>query len=239
MRKWSWFFVVLLPLVLLFPTRPAHPAAVEPTLSVIPDKTVTLTFDDGPDPRFTPAILEMLKKRHLQATFFLVGRNAIEHPDLVRQIQREGHTIANHTLTHPHLESFTPEQVTAELQGGDTALHSVLGPAFSLSPFFRPPRGNVNQTILDTTAKLNKRLILWNVCVENHTTTTPQQVEARVMNLIRERNGGILLAHDGELDRSLTVASLPQILDDLQREGYHIVPLTVYLQKQERKEARL
>ncbi|PWK12737.1 polysaccharide deacetylase family protein [Tumebacillus permanentifrigoris] len=239
MRTWSLLLSVLLALVLLLPAHPqAVVAAMEPTLSIVPDKTVTLTFDDGPDPRYTPAILDMLKKRHLQATFFIVGRNAIEHPDLVRRIERDGHTIANHTLTHPHLEQLTLTQVNAELQGGDAALTSVLGPTFPIPHFFRPPRGNVSQAILETTENMHKQLILWNVCVENHSTTTPDQVEARVMDLIRERHGGILLAHDGELDRSLTVQSLPRILDDLQREGYHIVTLQEYLDRQTTKEAR-
>nr|WP_236588264.1 polysaccharide deacetylase family protein [Tumebacillus amylolyticus] len=224
---------VVLTLALLLPAHPRAVAAVEPTVSVVPDKTVTLTFDDGPDPRFTPQILDMLKKRHLQATFFVVGRNALEHPDLVRRIARDGHTIANHTLTHPHLETLKPTQVNAELQGGDAALTAVVGPSFAVPHFFRPPRGNVSPAILTTTEQLNKQLILWNVCVENHTTTTPQQVEQRVMSLIHERHGGILLAHDGELDRTLTVQSLPRILDDLQREGFHIVPLQTYLDAQQ------
>lgn len=238
MKKWLLLLSVLLALVLLLPAHPQAVAAVEPTVSVVPDKTVTLTFDDGPDPRFTPVILDMLKKRRLQATFFVVGDHALEHPELVRRIQREGHTIANHTLTHPHLEELTAAQVDAELQGGDAALTSVLGPATQVPHFFRPPRGNVSQAILDTAEHLNKQLILWNVCVENHSTTTPDQVVNRVMNLIHQRNGGILLAHDGELDRSLTVQSLPRILDALLQQGYQIVPLQAYLEKQSNKTAR-
>ncbi|KEO82907.1 polysaccharide deacetylase family protein [Tumebacillus flagellatus] len=233
MRKWFLLLSALLPVVVLLPAHPKAVAAVEPTVSVVPPQTVTLTFDDGPDPRFTPKILDMLKKRHLQATFFIVGKNALEHPDLVKQIEQDGHTIANHTLTHPHLETMKPGGVTAELQGGDAALTSVLGPSFPVPHFFRPPRGNVSPAILNSTEQLDKQLILWNVCVENHTTTTPEQVEQRVIKLIHERHGGILLAHDGELDRTLTVKSLPRILDDLARDGYRIVPLQEYLKDQQ------
>ncbi|BCJ85889.1 polysaccharide deacetylase family protein [Effusibacillus dendaii] len=195
----------------------------------VPDKMVALTFDDGPDPRFTPAVLQILKARNLSATFFIIGQNASEHPELVQEIAKDGHIVANHSYTHPHLENLTKDQVDSQLSETDHVLQQILGPGAPVPVYFRPPRGNLSSNIEETASEMNKQIILWNVCVENHTTTTPKEVEKRVMKLIDQNHGGVLLAHDGGLDRTLTIQSLPLILDDLKREGYQIVPLPVYL----------
>lgn len=203
-------------------------------LAIIPEKTVTLTFDDGPDPRFTPAILQILGDYQVHATFFVVGQNAAKHPDLVRRIAFEGHALANHTYTHPHLEEFQKDQVVSELAAADRILSEVAGPS-AATPFFRPPRGNTSPHILESLKLTGKQMVLWNVCVENSSTQTPEEVRSRVMREIHKRNGGIILAHDGDLDRSLTVQSLPLILRDLKLEGYRIVNLSDYLEQQSRK----
>lgn len=201
----------------------------EPALAVVPDKTVTLTFDDGPDPRFTPEILRILRDYGVPATFFVIGQNVTEHPDLIRKVMGDGHAVANHTFTHPHLEEMTREQVISELNATDQAISAALGQPI-LSHYFRPPRGNSSSDIQQSVKQLDKQMVLWNVCVENSGTDTSEAVRSRVIRLIRERNGGIILAHDGDLDRSLTVRSLPFILADLKREGYQFVPLEEYLE---------
>ncbi|MFC4769175.1 polysaccharide deacetylase family protein [Effusibacillus consociatus] len=237
MKKWPLFACLLfVAAVLLFLVQRTPHA--QSTLAHIPDKMVALTFDDGPDPRFTPAILQMLKERHLTGTFFLIGEHVLQHPDLTREIVKNGHQVANHSFTHPHLEDLKRDEVYKELSETDTALLTVLGPGTPTPHYFRPPRGEVSSAITDTVEEMNKEMVLWNVCVENHSTKTPEEVRQRVMKLIDERNGGILLAHDGELDRTLTVQSLPLILDDLQRKGYQIVPLDVYLQAQRKMEGQ-
>ena len=229
MKKWTFAFSAVLSLGLLLGMHTVKPAHSAPTMAVVPDKLIALTFDDGPDPRFTPQVLDLLQQENIPATFFLVGEHALEHPDLVQRIHREGHVIANHTLTHPHLERLTEAQVRAELQGGDAALTAVLGPATPVPHYFRPPRGLESRAIRTAVQDLHKESVLWNVCVENHATRTPQEVRDRVMKLIDQRGGGILLAHDGELDRTLTLQSLPLILDALDEHGYQIVPLNEYL----------
>lgn len=227
MRRWILIVGLLAALLLVaaqvFPDNRA-------TLAEVPDKVVTLTFDDGPDPWFTPEILRILRDRKVPATFFVIGKNAVANPDLLKQIVDQGHVVANHTYNHPHLEELGKEQVYEELSTVDAALSDLLGPSPRLSSYFRPPRGNLSREILAAVKDMNKELVLWNVCVENRSTTTPEEVRERVMSLVKDQNGGILLAHDGELDRTLTVQSLPLILDDLIREGYRIVPLDEYLE---------
>lgn len=230
MKKLSLRFVTLVATflfgtLLLWQQRPQ----AEPALAVIPDKTVTLTFDDGPDPRFTPEILRILRDYGVPATFFVVGQHVMEHPELIRKMMGEGHTVANHTFSHPHLEEMAGEQVIAELTATDQAISAALGQP-TLPHFFRPPRGNSSSSIQQSLQQSDKQMVLWNICVENSATATPEEVRSRVMRLIHERNGGIILAHDGDLDRSLTVRSLPFILADLKREGYRFVPLEEYLE---------
>jgi peptidoglycan/xylan/chitin deacetylase (PgdA/CDA1 family) len=233
MKKRIGLLTVLLLLALLFQFQLTPP--VQATLAVIPEKTVTLTFDDGPDPRFTPEILGILRERHIPATFFIVGEHALAHPDLVRKVVQEGHVLANHTMTHPHLETFTADEVRSELLGVDQALLQILGPAQPVPRFFRPPRGKQSEVIRQTALELHKQTVLWNVCLENSSTTSPEAVERRVVQLVEERGGGILLAHDGELDRTLTVQSLPRVLDTLLAKGYRFIPLAEYLQAQREK----
>lgn len=235
MKKWTWLLPALLIAGLLLAPQSFGPVHSAPTVAVVPQKRVTLTFDDGPDPRFTPQILDLLDEYDVHATFFIVGKNALAHPEIVQRIVREGHALANHTLTHPHLEQLNESQVRAELEGADAALTSILGPAAASMHYFRPPRGKESAAIDRAVTGLNKRSVMWNVCVENSKTNTPQEVRERVLNLVGKRGGGILLAHDGELDRTLTVHSLPLILRDLRAAGYQFVTLDQYLDLQQQR----
>ncbi|MGZ4133821.1 MAG: polysaccharide deacetylase family protein [Tumebacillaceae bacterium] len=236
MKRWLWLLTLLFTSLLLLRSHVVTHA--KSTLSDIPDRLVTLTFDDGPDPRFTPTVLKLLQAHHAPGTFFLVGRNALAHPDLVKAIESQGDVIGNHTMTHPHLEKMNAAQIDAELNADDAALSQIIGTTSPVPHFFRPPRGEVTPAITKEAARLNKELVLWNVCVENHTTTTPEAVTKRVVKLIDDRNGGILLAHDGELDRSLTMRALPLILTALEKQGYHFVPLSTYLKARDDQKAR-
>lgn len=220
-------FVLLFCLTVLLSLAPAsHPRSA---LADIPAKLVTLTFDDGPDPSYTTPILDLLQREQVPATFFVVGKNALQHPELIHRIQQEGHLLANHTLTHPHLEQLTLPQVRAELEGADAVLTDILGSTQKVPHYFRPPRGKISSAITKATTELGKESVLWNVSLENTSIHTPQQMRNRVGQLVDARNGGILLAHDGELDRTLTVQTLPLIIQDLKQKGYQFVSLDEYL----------
>ncbi len=190
---------------------------------------ISLTFDDGPDPRFTPVILDVLKKYDVKATFFVTGDNATLYPELIKRIVIEGHSLANHTMTHPHLELLTKEEVYVEITNWDKTIEHVLGYKPENTHYFRPPRGKVSDSIREVTSDLKKEMVFWDVCVENKQTTTPRKVKKRVMNILEEKGGGIVLAHDGILDRSLTSRSLPGIIKNIKKRGYTIVPLDQYL----------
>jgi peptidoglycan/xylan/chitin deacetylase (PgdA/CDA1 family) len=99
-------------------------------------KEVVLTFDDGPDPAYTPEILDILNKNRIKGTFFIVGENAMLHPEIVKRMHKEGHEIGNHTFTHPDIQSITPFQTRMELNANQRLFQGITGHSMTL---FRPP----------------------------------------------------------------------------------------------------
>ncbi len=180
---------------------------------------VALTFDDGPDPRYTPAVLAVLARYHVHATFFVEGRFVRAHPDLARQIVAQGHVLGNHTDTHPYLNRLDAPGVRAELDACDRTLQDTLGLHTYL---FRPPRGLWNAAIYGETARRGDHLILWTAALEHHDAPTPRAMSERALRLLAD--GGILLMHDGgSAPRDTTVVALRMLLDGLRTQGYQCV----------------
>jgi len=182
-------------------------------------KVVALTFDDGPDPRYTPRILAILRQYGVKATFFDVSRQVQAYPDLAREEVAEGHVVGNHTCSHPYLDHESRRQVSLEIGRCETCLETTLHLRTHL---FRPPRGDWNPTIFREARRQGDRLILWSVAVEHHEVHTPRALAARALRIVRP--GSILLMHDGACQhREATVAALPLILDGLKARGYRCV----------------
>lgn len=184
------------------------------------DKVVALTFDDGPDPRFTPKILAILDKYHVPATFFMIGRNVEAHPDIVRQVARRGDAIGNHTYTHPrNLELDTRPQLLQELSRCENTIQSIAGEHAYL---FRPPRGFINGKTFAVVNKEGYRTVLWTVCADHHDAPTPELMAQRVLKAVKP--GSIILAHDGTFGtRWKDVAATPIIIRALRKDGYRFV----------------
>lgn len=182
-------------------------------------KVVALTFDDGPDPTYTPRVLNILARYGVRATFFEQGRMIRRYPDIARQTLRAGHVLGNHTETHPYLERLSQGGVAAEMSACDEALSTFVGVRTDL---FRSPRGAWNPDIYHETALRNDYLILWSVALEHSDTPTPEGMSARVLKLVKP--GGIILMHDGaNRSRETTIQALPLLLDGLHARGYRIV----------------
>ncbi len=183
-------------------------------------KLVALTFDDGPDPRVTPQVLKILKRYHVKATFFFVGRQTNKYPRLAAAVLADGHVIGNHTFTHPYLERKTRRGVADEMQACDATLKNTLHLRTHL---FRPPRGNWNPTIFREARRAGDHIILWTVAVEHHDAPTARAMASRALRLIRP--GGFVLRHDGggARSRQTTADALPLLLDGLQKRGYRCV----------------
>jgi cellulose synthase/poly-beta-1,6-N-acetylglucosamine synthase-like glycosyltransferase/peptidoglycan/xylan/chitin deacetylase (PgdA/CDA1 family)/spore germination protein YaaH len=192
---------------------------------------VALTFDDGPDPDWTPKILNILKKANAKAAFFLVGVNAEKYPGLVRRIVDEGHEIGNHTYYHPNLALAWPEHVRLELNATQLLIETITGRATTL---FRPPYAADTQPSqmselmpLQIAQELNYLVVLENIDPQDWAKPGADIILQRVKQ--QRRDGSIILLHDAGGDRSQTVAALPKILDWLHTRGDTIVPLSALL----------
>jgi len=193
---------------------------------------VALTFDDGPDPEWTPKILDILKQYHVKATFFLVGAQAEQYPELVKRIVDEGHEIGNHTYTHSNLAEIPTRQIQVELNATQRLIESITGRSTVL---FRPPYNADSQpTHLDELIPLKEvndqgyLIVMENIDPEDWARPGADMIVDRVKQLRRE--GSLILLHDAGGDRSQTVEALPQIIDWLETRGDQIVSLSQLLE---------
>jgi cellulose synthase/poly-beta-1,6-N-acetylglucosamine synthase-like glycosyltransferase/peptidoglycan/xylan/chitin deacetylase (PgdA/CDA1 family) len=202
---------------------PAYPTLFR-IASEDPD-AVAITFDDGPDPDWTPAILDILKARGLKATFFVLGSAAENHPELIQRIVAEGHEIGNHTYTHPNLAEAPASLIRLELNATQRLLESLTGRSTTL---FRPPYNadsrptNIRELVpIGIAQSLGYMTVLENVDPCDWQRPSKDELIARVKSELP--HGDILLLHDGGGDRSATVAALPIILDYLKERGNPVV----------------
>lgn len=181
---------------------------------------VYLTFDDGPDPQWTPRILDILAEAAVPATFFLVGRLAVRHPALVRRLTAEGHSAGNHTWSHRHPWTVPSSKARREVHDGAAAIAGIIGRA---PKFFRPPHGRLRRCMIEEAERGDQTLVLWN---RSAVDWGPLGSARRIANrLCAAGAGDIVLMHDG--GRGINhpeelVKVLPAFLSDLGRRG--VVP---------------
>ena len=192
---------------------------------------VALTFDDGPDPKWTPRILEALKALGVKATFFLVGVNAEQNPGLVRRIVAEGHEIGNHTYYHPNLSLCWPEHIRLELNATQLLIETITGRSTTL---FRPPyNADTSPSSLGDLVPLrianemNYLVVLENIDPQDWARPGADVILQRIKQ--QRHDGNIILLHDAGGDRSQTLAALPRIVDWLHTRGDTIVPLSTLI----------
>ncbi len=186
---------------------------------------IALTFDDGPNPYYTPQVLAVLQRFGIKATFFDIGYLAKDYPTLVQQEYRAGHIVGQHSWSHPDLTRLSVSNVRYQLATASDAIQSATGrrPAF-----FRPPYGAVNSTVMQQAKALDLSVILWN--------DDPRDWSMPGVNVIIQRavgeahNGTIILMHDGGGNRSQTIAALPTIIMTLQSRGFRFVTMQQLVQ---------
>ncbi|MFF1908146.1 polysaccharide deacetylase family protein [Kitasatospora sp. NPDC058218] len=179
-------------------------------------KVVALTIDDGPDPRHTPTVLALLEQYRIRATFFLIGENAVQYPDLVREIAARGHHIANHTWTHPDLRSLSDAKIKDELERTSDLLNKATGKP---PTWFRAPGGDWSTESFKIAADLGMRNMAWSVDPRDWARPGTAVITDRILKDVRP--GAIVLNHDGGGDRSQTVAALKTYLPVLIDSGYY------------------
>ena len=186
------------------------------------DKEVVLTFDDGPVPRYSNQILDILAAQCVKATFFLVGEMARAHPSTVRRIFAEGHTIGTHSEDHPvRFGKLPPPLVEWEIDKGILDVGSALGDHRQVAPFFRVP-GRAHSDAIESELAVRVLVDFGSDTVADdwHHRISPKKIIALAMNRLEARGKGILLLHD---IHSATVAALPGLLKELKQRNFHIV----------------
>ena len=205
---------------------------------------VAISFDDGPDPKWTPKILDILKQKNVKGTFMLIGAEAAENIGLMQRIAREGNEIGNHTYTHPDISEISQQQTDLQIKLTERLFASKL----NVQPlYFRPPYDIDEEPETDDQAGpivpiQNQGYIIigskidttdWN----EHPRKSPQEIAQSVLTQLQimktkpQFRGSIILMHDGGGDRSVTVAALPVLIDTLRAHGYAIVPVSSLMGK--------
>jgi peptidoglycan/xylan/chitin deacetylase (PgdA/CDA1 family) len=184
-------------------------------LKTRPAKTsVALTFDDGPDPRHTQAILDILARYKIHATFFIVGKNAKEHPELVKAIEAAGHSIGNHSYQHPSLARLSSERVTKEIEKTDDVLFAITG---EHPKCLRPPYGASSDRVVAIAKKEGLKTVRWDVASLDYTGLPPAQVVHLVLS--KTHGGQIILMHDLGRGGDRSVKALPAIIEGFQKRN--------------------
>lgn len=184
-------------------------------------RRVALTFDDGPDVRSTPALLDLLREAGVPVAFFCVGERVAAHPELAARIVREGHLLENHSYAHSNLTNFFGSaRLRTELEQTQSAIREATGVAPKL---FRPPMGLSNPRVFAAARALGLQVIGWSARGLDTITDEPERVVARIVR--RLQPGAILLLHDGNIPSERLVLTVKTLLDTVRAHGYEVVRL--------------
>jgi len=190
-----------------------------PNVQPLADKEVLLTFDDGPHPHRTPAILDILDRYCVKAVFFSVGQMALEHPEMLREVARRGHVIGTHSYSHPRsLARLGQQRAKAEIEMGFAAVSHALGG--QVAPIFRFPGFNQSRGLLDYLAE--KKVSVWSVDIVSGDSefVGSQQLPGVLFRRLEAQGRGTILFHD---IKKATTERLADILQRLKDEGYTAV----------------
>lgn len=211
------------------------PAAPEATVAATPrppqitwssvrvkEPYIAMTFDDGPSGALTPKLLDMLKARHIHATFFVLGENVKAHPEILKRAVAEGHEIGNHSWDHPQLSKMSDEAVRSQLNRTRDQITAAIGLPVTL---MRPPYGAITPEQKKWVhGDLGYKIILWAVDPLDWKRPGPEVVHQRIVK--ETRNGSIILAHDIHPG---TVEAMPATLDELLEKGFKFVTVSELL----------
>jgi polysaccharide deacetylase family sporulation protein PdaB len=182
------------------------------------EKKVAFSFDASWGAERTEKILQILKENEIKTTFFLTGFWVEAYPEYVKLIVEEGHEIGNHTLTHPHLNSLTKDEVKAELKKIEEMIESISGQKTTL---FRPPFGEYSNQVIEAATELGYKTIQWSIDSLDWQNLSQEEIVERVTS--RAHKGAIILFHNNGLH---TADALPEIIDFYRSHGYEILPIS-------------
>ena len=236
LRKFRALFFLVPAMVALAqqPSPPPSPSPAKPKPPPIPEQKTTvssvhvdgpyiaLTFDDGPSEKLTPRLLDLLGQHHIHATFFVIGENVAQHPEILQRAVREGHEIGNHSWSHPNLAKMSDDAVRSQIKRTEEAITGAIG---SRPVLLRPPYGSITprqkHLIHDD---LGYEIILWDVDPLDWKEPGPNIVSSRILK--ETRPGSIVLSHD---IHAQTIQAMPATLTELEAKGFKFVTVSELL----------
>ena len=186
---------------------------------------IALTFDDGPHPRNTPEILEVLDTHGVKATFFVIGVNAKNYPKALSMMVNGGHEIGNHTYSHSIMKDKTREQVNCEIVNAEKEIERSSGKNTVL---LRPPCGLYDKNTVRAAMEREYKIVLWNIDTHDWAHATTEEIISTVVNNVK--GGDIILFHDYISGKSNTAEALKTIIPELKKIGYEFVTVSELLQ---------
>lgn len=194
------------------------------------EKYIALTFDDGPAAHTTDQILSILRKNNIKATFFMIGENVKTYPQQAKNVIADGNVIGNHTWHHWY-RSMSPQLAASEIENTANIIYQTTGAKTS---FFRPPGGILTNGVVTYAKNIKDAVVMWSDDSEDWRRPSTSTLVTRVLK--QATPGGIVLMHDGGGNRSNTVAALPQIINNLRKQGYKFVTIPQLLQIQNQEQ---
>ncbi|MFC5602585.1 polysaccharide deacetylase family protein [Sporosarcina koreensis] len=191
------------------------------------EKVIALTFDDGPHRKYTPEILDLLKKYDAKATFFVLGANAERNPDILLRMYDDGHELANHTYSHP--SSPNVPNLLKEIRQTNETIYAITGYSTKL---FRPVEGNYTDDMIDAIAKEGYKVVMWSWHLDTLDWKHPGVKKIVSFVLDGAKEGNVVLFHDGGGNREQTVKALEEILPELQQRGFTFVTISELMEIQ-------
>jgi len=198
------------------------------------EKVVALTFDDGPSPKWTPEILDVLKAKQAKATFFMLGEHVEEYPEVARRVAAEGHEIGNHTYDHHTLIYYKTPELEKELNDAQAAIYKATGVT---TKYFRPPKAWLTDNEKKDIKRMGYEVILWSLNSKDWVTFDDRFIVKYLLHYVQP--GDILLFHDsGGVfkteggNRKETVKAVSRLIDKLRERGYRFVTISELLKLQ-------
>lgn len=183
------------------------------------EKKIALTFDDGPHPKYTEKILQVLDKYGIKATFFAIGENITYYPEAFQKIKEAGHEIGNHTFSHPHLQQKDPTTLEQEIEKAEEMM------SFSNeNKLFRPPEGVCSDTVCRVASQMGYTIILWTVDTRDWSHPAPDAIIQNVKTNVK--SGDIILFHDYIAAPSPTPEALDKLIPLLLAKGFRFVTVS-------------
>lgn len=182
-------------------------------------KQVCLTFDDAPDKKNTPLILDILNQYNVKASFFVLGRRIIRYPEMVLRMDEEGHYVGCHTYTHPDLTKVNLKEIEKEIESSSGLIKRIIG---KTPVIFRPPYGKLNNRVVEVLSERDIKAALWSINTYDWLERKPENIIGGIMN--HAKSGDIILLHS-YVGKEPTVKALPGIICTLRQKGYELVTI--------------